>query len=105
VLVDGSDVAVLDLETITTGPFVQDIGRAVADLCHESGFMGMDDQKVTRFVDGYSDIRPLTSHERDVLPAAAIFGCTALAAQLYVKRLDGLGDIFLQLGVSIEPRL
>jgi Ser/Thr protein kinase RdoA (MazF antagonist) len=104
VLADGGDVAVLDLETVTTGPLVLDIGRSLADLCPRPGFARMDDQKVDRFVEGYSEVRPLTPQELDALPAAIAFGCTALAALLYVRRFDYFGNIFLQLGAAVDTQ-
>lgn len=102
VLIEKGSGAVLDLETAFRGPFVLDIGRSLLDFCHRPDGMGMDQQKINRFLEGYNRVRPLANLEEDVIPSTIAFSCAAVASWLYLKKHNDIGELFLGIGTSIK---
>lgn len=97
-LINGSTVAILDLQYVGKGQYIVDIGRSVADICSEQNKLSVE--KVKKFIEGYNSKRHLTKEEFGHLGKSIIFGAGCVAAWAWQNNLPELADQFMQIGIS-----
>lgn len=98
---EGDIFFVLDLQGVSMGPLILDIGRSIADVCCDADKLDLD--KLHIFLSGYESIRPMTSIEKRVIYKAIRYGAVAASLSLYQDNKPDFANHFLNLGYTVPP--
>lgn len=101
VLLQKDGAALLDLECSGFGPYILDIGRAVADICSSEEMINR--KEVDAFIAGYETMRKLTKEELEHLNEAIGWGAACIALWGFVHNVKDLGNEFIAIGRSTLP--
>ncbi len=96
VLIDGQDIAILDMDSSGPCILLLDIARSMADLCRSPE--GMDTKKLAAYLRGYTRTRKLTKKEEMMLPAALSHTAGIVALWFYAHNDSQFGDEFARAG-------
>ncbi len=81
----GDDLsAILDFTTVTHDDWLMDVAITINDFCTHYSDVSLDMERLTAFVDAYSNVRKMTDQEQKALPIYLVMA----ACRFWVSRLQ-----------------